>query len=92
MRLPTADRLPVERLRQWKQGERNIDWDSKILVMIAPVVSIRPLHEVQSDLQYWLAKSPTERIAAVEVLRRQMIGEPRGAGSRLQRVCSITSR
>jgi hypothetical protein len=60
--------------------------------MITPVVSIRPLHEQQSDLQYWLAKSPSERIAAVEVLRRQMIGEPSGTGSRLQRVCSITTR
>ena len=84
--------MPVEQLRQWKQVERNIDWDSKIIMMITPVVSIRPLHGEQSDLQYWLAKSPSERIAAVEVLRRQMIGEPSGVGSRLQRVCSITSR
>lgn len=60
--------------------------------MITPVVSIRSLHERQSDLQYWLAKSPSERIAAVEVLRRQMIGGPSGTGSRLQRVCSITTR
>ena len=64
----------------------------KMMEMIPLFVSIRPLHEQPSDLQYWLSKSPSERIAAVEVLRRQMIGEPSGTGSRLQRVCSITTR
>ena len=58
LRLPPGDRLLLERLRHWKQGERNSDWGSKNIQMITPVVSIRPLHGVQSDLQYWLAKKP----------------------------------
>jgi hypothetical protein len=60
--------------------------------MIERVVNKHPLKSPPSDIQYWLTKTPTERVAAVEVLRRQMIGEPNGTGSRLQRVCTVISR
>ena len=60
--------------------------------VIIRAVSVEPLHEQRSDLEFWLSKTPSERIAAVEVLRRQMIGDSSGTESRLQRVCSITSR
>lgn len=60
--------------------------------MISRVVHKHSLHDQPSDLAYWLAKSPAERIAAVEILRRQLIGEPSADGSRLQRVCSIITR
>ena len=60
--------------------------------MIERVVNKLPLKSAPSDLQYWLSKTPTERVAAVEVLRRQVIGEYSGTESRLQRVCTIISR
>lgn len=42
----------------------------------------------RDDLAYWLSRSPAERIAAVEYLRRQA-----GAGSaRLQRTARIIQR
>jgi len=57
--------------------------------MIERVVNKHPLKSPPSELQYWLSKTPTERVAAVEVLRRQVIGEYSGTESRLQRVCTI---
>ena len=38
-----------------------------------------------SDLQYWLSKSPNQRISAVEILRRQHDGRPK----RLRRVARV---
>ena len=43
------------------------------------------------DLEYWMSKEPGERIAAVEMLRRQPVGGGRASGSRIQRVCRVTS-
>ncbi len=40
---------------------------------------------VKNDLKYWLSKSPSERIEAVEFLRRQFHGNT----GRLQRVIKI---
>jgi hypothetical protein len=60
--------------------------------MIDRVVAKYGLHEQPSDVAYWLSKSPEERIAAVEFLRRQVIGESNVAGSKIQRVCSIITR
>ena len=42
----------------------------------------------KADLAYWLSKTPEERIAAVEILRRQVYGSP----SRLQRVARVIQR
>lgn len=36
-------------------------------------VKIVGLREHQSDLTYWLSKSPQERLAAIETLRKQYI-------------------
>lgn len=38
--------------------------------------------EIQDNLNYWLSKTPDERVAAVEFLRRQFYGDL----PRLQRV------
>ncbi len=38
-----------------------------------------------SDLQYWLSKTPEQRISAVEILRRQHDGRPK----RLRRVARV---
>ena len=53
--------------------------------MIKKVVTIRDLKDKASDLEYWLSKSPEERIEAVEILRRQTDGNT----ERLQRVIRI---
>ena len=45
--------------------------------MIEKVVKKRRLEdfsEIKEDLAYWLSKSPEERVAAVELLRRQRHG------------------
>ena len=53
--------------------------------MIKKVVTIRDLKDKASDLEYWLSKSPEERIEAVEILRKQTDGNT----ERLQRVVRI---
>ena len=56
--------------------------------MIKKVVKIKDLADhrlVLDDLKYWLSKSPQERIAAVEYLRRQS----HGSTARLQRVVRV---
>ena len=55
-------------------------------------VKVRGLHEseVRSNLDYWLSKTPEERISAVEVLRRQWCGtEQRLRGAAFGRNRSI---
>lgn len=41
------------------------------------------------DLEYWLSKTPEERIAAIETLRKQMYGNENDSVPRLQRVLRI---
>jgi len=55
-----------------------------------PAVKILGLHEsdARSNLEYWLSKTPEERISAVEELRRQWIGTEQ----RLQRVVRVIRR
>ena len=66
--------------------------DNKRMKMQRVVVktSLHPQDGRESaDLQYWLSKPVHARLAAVEVLRRQMGGVD--AERRLQRVCRITA-
>jgi hypothetical protein len=59
--------------------------------MIAKVVKILTLDNntnTLDDVQYWLSKSPEERIAAVEYLRRQF----HGSSARLQRVARVVQQ
>jgi hypothetical protein len=59
--------------------------------MIQKIVKKHRLQErttTQDDLAYWLSKTPEERIAAVEYLRRQYYGN----ATRLQRVAHIVQR
>ncbi len=59
--------------------------------MIKKVVKIKNLDDKNNtldDLKYWLSKSPQERIAAVEYLRRQF----HGSSARLQRVARVIQR
>jgi len=41
---------------------------------------------IKEDLKYWLEKDPSERISAVEYLRRQFHGN----SDRLQRIARVT--
>jgi len=59
--------------------------------MIKKVVKIRHLRDpdlTREDLNYWCSKSPEERIAAVEYLRRQFYGNT----ARLQKIAPIIQR
>lgn len=51
------------------------------------VTRTSPQDQDRVDVAYWLTRSPQERIAAVEELRRRVFGEvDDAAGPRLQRV------
>lgn len=59
--------------------------------MIEKVVRKKRLHdfsEVTANLAYWLSKTPEERVAAVQILRRRH----RGSSARLQRTARIVQR
>ena len=56
------------------------------------VVARYALHDEPDQVTFWRDVAPSERVAAVEVLRRRVIGggdEPR---PRLQRVCRVVHR
>ena len=55
-------------------------------------VKIINIKEQQSDYQFWLTKSYTERLEAVELLRAQYINFNKNVQPRLQRVCIITNK
>ena len=56
--------------------------------MIAKTVTkanLRDLSEIRQNLEFWMSKSPEDRIAAVERLRR----ERHGSSQRLQRTARV---
>jgi hypothetical protein len=61
---------------------------------MTPVVRITPPQEqARDDLRWWLSRTPEERIAAVEQLRREHHQIKEGdAEPRLQRVCRVVQR
>ncbi len=44
--------------------------------------------EIKQNLQYWLSRSPAERLSAVEHLRKQLYGD----SERLQRTARVIKR
>jgi hypothetical protein len=63
----------------------------RTILMIKKVVSIKNLNDknlISDVLKYWLNKSPEERVATVEYLRRQY----HGSSERLQRVVRVIQR
>lgn len=61
--------------------------------MIQKVVKIQNLKDhnansLKDDLEFWLKKSPEERLSAVELLRRQFHGNT----ARLQRSAQVIQR
>ena len=56
------------------------------------VIKKTTTRERQSDLGYWLTKTPQERLDALEFLRQQYINFNKNVQPRLQRVCTITNQ
>jgi len=59
--------------------------------MIKKVIKISNLNDknlISDDLEYWLSKPPAERVAAVEILRRQF----HGSTERLQKIARVIQR
>lgn len=59
--------------------------------MIKKVVKkydLREYDEIRLNLEYWLSKTPAERVAAVEFLRRQV----HGSLPRLQRTVKVVQQ
>lgn len=52
------------------------------------IINLKDKGSVSTDLNYWLSKSPEERVAAVDYLRRQF----HGSTERLQRVARVIKR
>ena len=49
------------------------------------------LHDEPDDRRYWWSRTPAERLAAIETMRRVIYGHAATTG-RLQRVLEITQR
>jgi hypothetical protein len=49
---------------------------------------LNPDYEIKQNLRYWLKKTPEERLAAVDLLRRQIYGDSK----RLQKTARIIQR
>ena len=56
------------------------------------VVSRSSVSGQQDEIEFWLKKPMTERVAAVEVLRQRLFGGTDAARQGLQRVCRIVHR
>ena len=59
--------------------------------MIQKVIKIKDLKDhnaAKDDLEYWLGKSPKERVGAVDFLRQQY----HGSTGRLQRAVTVIQR
>jgi hypothetical protein len=54
------------------------------------VFKVTSLDDQSDDKEYWLSKTPQERLEAVELMRRMVYGDE--AVKRLQRVLEITQR
>ncbi|OQW91352.1 MAG: hypothetical protein BWK78_04900 [Thiotrichaceae bacterium IS1] len=53
------------------------------------VLRIVPLHEQPSDYEYWISRPLTDRLNAIEILRKQYIEFKIDVKPRLQRVCRV---
>ena len=65
--------------------------DSNLFKIDKTSVVISSLNEPNDEISYWLTKTPIERMAAIEVMRRIVYGYDKST-SRLQRVFTITQR
>jgi hypothetical protein len=56
------------------------------------VLNITNLSDHRTDFAYWSNKSFSERLAAIELLRRNYLSLIKDVQPRLQRVCTITHK
>lgn len=56
----------------------------KIPSLNKKIVNVTDLNDIEEEKKYWFAKSPLERIEAIEINRRMIYGQDR-ITSRLQR-------
>lgn len=58
------------------------------------VTRVKRSDQIAADLAFWLSRPVSDRLAAVELLRRQALGitATEDAESRLQRVCRVAQR
>lgn len=61
-----------------------IDDMDKIPSLNKKIVNVTDLNDIEEEKKYWFAKSPLERIEAIEINRRMIYGQDR-ITSRLQR-------
>jgi hypothetical protein len=59
-----------------------------MIVKIVRKKRLQDSSEIRENLIYWLSKTPDERVAAVEYLRRQLDG----SSARLQRSARVIQR
>ena len=59
-----------------------------MIVKVAKKKRLADSSQVKEDLVYWLKRSPAERVAAVDYLRRQVHGN----SGRLQRIARVIER
>jgi hypothetical protein len=52
------------------------------------IVKVGALNDIQEEKEYWLSKSPFERIEAIEIIRRMVYGQDR-VTSGLQRFLEV---
>lgn len=53
--------------------------------------SVVPLAQADDELEYWLTKTPLERLQAVELIRQTLYGYT-GTTPRLQRLLTVARR
>jgi hypothetical protein len=46
-----------------------------VIQKIVKKISLNDADLIKSDLEYWLSRTPEERLSAVEILRRQKYGD-----------------
>lgn len=54
-------------------------------------LEVVPLSRADDELEYWLSKTPQERLQAVELIRQTLYGYA-GTTPRLQRVLTVAQR
>jgi hypothetical protein len=69
-------------------GSRSITSSSRV---DRTALAVQSLDDTPDDREYWWSRSPVERLAAIEIMRRVVYGRAASHGG-LQRVLEITQR
>lgn len=56
------------------------------------VLTISGLHDESDEKQFWLSKTPAERLAALELMRQILYGYEPETAPRFQRVLTVIER